>query len=79
MDKKLLLAYLKDPLSYEILMEKILSKNATNKKTSDDEYHNLMQTLSGYLIEKDISLAKVTEWYRALDSAKDGSMRLYGM
>jgi hypothetical protein len=50
MDKKLLLSYLKDPLSYEILMEKILQKNAANKKTSDDEYHNLMQTLSGYLI-----------------------------
>jgi Ca2+-binding EF-hand superfamily protein len=35
--------------------------------------------LTGYLIEKDISLAKVTEWFRALDNAKDGTMRLYGL
>ena len=79
MDKKLLLAYLKDPLSYEILMDKILEKAPASKKTADDEFQNLIQTLTGYLIEKDISLGKVTEWFRALDNAKDGTMRLYGL
>ncbi len=31
------------------------------------------------MIEKDISIAKVTEWYRVLDVQKDGTIRLYGL
>ncbi len=31
------------------------------------------------MIEKEISVKKITEWYRAFDVQKDGTMRLYGL
>jgi hypothetical protein len=76
-DKQKFLKYLKDPLAYDPLP--IKSKANQGESTDDEEYKSLLQTLVGFMIEKEITLANVTEWYRVLDVSKDGTLRLYGL
>lgn len=79
LDKQRLLTYLKDPLSFDSVEHNNKIRAGDKKTSEDEEYVNLMQTLSGYMIEKDISIQKVTEWFRVLDVQKDGTIRLFGV